>query len=364
MSRPAAIRTVRADAWRIPTDGPEADGTFRWDGTTLVVVRVEAGGRSGLGYTYAHRAVCAVVADTFAPLVTGRDAFDIGALHADAVAALRNAGHPGIGAMAVSALDVALWDLKARLLDVPLADLFATLRDDVPVYGSGGFTDYDDGRLRAQLAGWVGEGIGRVKIKIGSDPADDPRRVALAREAIGDAPGLMVDANGACDHRQALALAEAFAGARVDWFEEPVSSDDLRGLRALRERMPPPLEVAAGEYGWDLRYFERMLAAGAVDVLQADATRCGGYTGFLAAATVAQAHQIPLSAHCAPALHAPVATAAPGLRHLEYFHDHARLERLAFDGVAPLRGGVLVPDRSRPGHGLTLREADLERYRL
>jgi L-alanine-DL-glutamate epimerase-like enolase superfamily enzyme len=364
MSRHAAIRTVRADAWEIPTDGPEADGTFHWDNTTLVVVRVEAGGRCGLGYTYAHRAVCAVVAGTLSPLATGRDAFDIGALHADAIAALRNAGHPGIGAMAVSAFDVALWDLKARLLGVPLPDLFATIRDEVPVYGSGGFTTYDDDRLREQLAGWVGQGIGRVKIKIGSNPADDPRRVALARDAIGDAPGLMVDANGACDYRQALALADAFADARVDWLEEPVPSDDLRGLRMLRERMPAPVEIAAGEYGWDLRYFERMLAAGAVDVMQADATRCGGYTGFLAAATVAHAHRIPLSAHTAPALHAPVATAAPGLRHLEYFHDHVRLERLAFDGVALLRDGVLVPDRSRPGHGLTLREADLERYRL
>jgi L-alanine-DL-glutamate epimerase-like enolase superfamily enzyme len=364
MSPHRAIRRVRADAWEIPTDGPEADGTFRWDSTTLVVVRVEAGGRCGLGYTYAHRAACTVVADTFAPLVTGRDAFDTGAIHADAVAALRNAGHPGNGAMAVSALDVALWDLKARLLGLPLPDLFPTIRDEVPVYGSGGFTNYTDDRLREQLQGWVGQGIGRVKIKIGTHPADDPRRVRLAREAIGDEPGLMVDANGALDHRQALAIAESLALARVDWFEEPVPSDDLIGLHRIRECMPPPVEVAAGEYGWDLRYFERMLAAGAVDVLQADATRCGGYTGFLAAATVAQAHQIPLSAHCAPALHAPVATAAPGLRHVEYFHDHVRLERLAFDGVAPLREGRLAPQRDRPGHGLELRESDLERYRL
>jgi L-alanine-DL-glutamate epimerase-like enolase superfamily enzyme len=279
MSPHRAISRVRADAWEIPTDGPEVDGMFRWDSTMLVVVRVEAGGRCGLGYTYAHRAACTVAADTFAPLVTGRDAFDTGAIHADAVAALRNAGHPGIGAMAVPALDVALWDLEARLLGLPLPDLFPTIRDEVPVYGSGGFTSYTDDRLREQLQGWVGQGIGRVKFKIGTHPADDPRRVRLARDAIGDEPGLMFDANGALDHRQALAIAESPALARVDGFEEPVPSDDLIGLHRIRECMPPPVEVAVGEYGWDLRYFEHMPAAGAVDVLQADATRCGGYTG-------------------------------------------------------------------------------------
>ncbi|MBW3550498.1 MAG: mandelate racemase [Proteobacteria bacterium] len=330
----------------------------------MVTVRVDAGGCSGLGYTYGHRAVAVVIADSLAPLARGRDAFDTAALHGEAVAALRNIGHPGLGAMAVSALDVALWDLKARLLQVSLPDLLGTARERVPVYGSGGFTSYDDVQLSTQLSGWIEQGIDRVKMKIGREPGRDAARVNAARAAIGSTPGLMVDANGAYDRGQALALAPQFGAAGVDWFEEPLSSDDLPGLRLLRDRLPAGMELAAGEYGWDVHYFLRMLAAGAVDVLQVDATRCGGYSGFLQAAALARAHHVPLSAHCAPALHAPVCAALPELRHVEYFHDHVCLEALAFDGAAPLRGGMLVPDRACPGHGLTLREQDLAAYRV
>ena len=364
MSARPSISNVRVDAWTVPTNEVEADGSFRWDSTTMVVVRAEAGGHCGLGYTYGHRAVVTVVRDTLAPLAEGRDPFDTRAMHRDAVIALRNAGYPGIGAMAVSAMDVAMWDLKAKLLDVSLPDLLSSTRRSLPVYGSGGFTSLDDDGLQSQLAHWVGQGIGQVKMKVGTDPGRDGERTRIAREAIGSDPVLMVDANGAYDRKQALALADEFADAGVGWYEEPVSSNDLEGLRLLRDRVPGGMEIAAGEYGWANHYFASMLEAGAVDVLQVDATRCGGYTGFLDAAALAHAHHIPLSAHCAPALHAPVAAAVPELRHLEYFHDHVRLEAMAFDGVAPLQDGALVPDRSRPGHGLVLREADMEEHRI
>ena len=359
-----AIGTVRVDAFQVPTDRPEADGTHAWDSTTLVVVRVEGGGRTGLGYTYAHRCVADLVRHTLAPLAQGRDAMSPTAVYRDAVASLRNAGYPGAGAMAVSALDVALWDLKARLLECPLADLFGVVHARVPVYGSGGFTSDGTDRLQAQLAGWVGQGLERVKMKVGSVPADDPARVAAARAAIGPDTALMVDANGAYAHAEAVAMAERFAGLDVDWFEEPVSSDDLAGLRRVRDACPPGMEVTAGEYGWDGAYFLRMLAAQAVDVLQADATRCGGYSGFREAAAIAAAHAVPLSAHCAPALHVPVCAATPGLRHLEWFHDHVRIESVAFDGCPLPRQGAVAPTCDRPGHGLSLRESDLSRYRV
>src|SRR5581483_12032583 len=109
----------------------------------------------------------------------------------------RNLGRDGITSMAVSAVDVALWDLKGKLLGVPVCRLLAAARERVPVYGSGGFTSYSDAQLGAQLSGWVHDGIPRVKMKVGRDPADDPRRVAVARNAIGDATELFVDANGA-----------------------------------------------------------------------------------------------------------------------------------------------------------------------
>jgi L-alanine-DL-glutamate epimerase-like enolase superfamily enzyme len=358
----AAVERVTASAYTIPTDFPESDGTLEWDSTTIVVVEVQADGETGLGYTYGDAAAAVLASETLAPALEAHDALAIGGAWAALVERVRNLGRPGIAATAISALDVALWDLKARLLDLPLAALLDGVRDEVPVYGSGGFTSYPVERLQSQLAGWVEEGIARVKMKIGREPENDIARVRAVREAIGEDAELFVDANGAYSRKQALAFAEAFAEFGVTWFEEPVSSDDLEGLRLLRDRAPAGLEIAAGEYGYDSTYFGRMLAAGAVDCLQADASRCLGITGFLRAAALADAHQLDLSAHTAPALHLAACRAVPRFRHLEYFHDHVRVERMLFDGVVQPEGGVLRPDRSRPGLGLELRRADAERY--
>jgi L-alanine-DL-glutamate epimerase-like enolase superfamily enzyme len=276
--------------------------------------------------------------------------------------AIRNVGRSGVAAMAISAVDTALWDLKARLLELPLATLLGAVHDGVPVYGSGGFTSYSIQRLQAQLAGWVQDGIPRVKMKIGSRPGEDLVRVRAAREAIGSNAGLFVDANGAYSRKEALEFAERFATCGVGWFEEPVSSDDLEGLRLLRDRAPAGMDIAAGEYGYDPVYFRRMLEAGAVDVQQADATRCGGITGFLVVAALCEAHGVELSAHCAPQLHAHACCAVGPLRHLEYFHDHARLEQMLFDGALTPVDGALRRDPERPGLGIELRTADAERF--
>lgn len=264
--------------------------------------------------------------------------------------------------MAIAAVDNALWDLKGRLLDLPLATLLGAARECVSIYGSGGFTSYSIARLTEQLSGWASEGIPRVKMKVGRDPDADPDRVRAARQAIGPNVELFVDANGAYTRKQALQLAKVFADLGASWFEEPVSSDDLEGLRLLRDRAPAELEIAAGEYGYDAGYFRRMLEAGAVDVLQADATRCAGITGFLQAASLCVAFGLDLSAHCAPSVHLHPCSAIQRLRHLEYFHDHVRIEQMLFDGVATPREGALRPDLSRPGVGLELKNADAEAF--
>jgi L-alanine-DL-glutamate epimerase-like enolase superfamily enzyme len=266
--------------------------------------------------------------------------------------------------MAISAIDTALWDLKARLLRLPLVTLFGQVHAAMPIYGSGGFTSYSNAKLQEQLGGWVEQGIPRVKMKIGRDPAADPERVAAAREAIGDEAQLFVDANGAYSRKQALEFAYAFSELDVSWFEEPVTSDDLPGLHLLRDDGPPGMEIAAGEYGYDVTYFERMLDAQAVDVLQADATRCGGYTGFFQAATLCEAHHLPLSSHCAPALHLHAACAAPPFRHAEYFHDHVRIERMLFEGLPKPNDGALRPDLSQPGNGLELKRQEAAKFAL
>jgi L-alanine-DL-glutamate epimerase-like enolase superfamily enzyme len=360
--RGPAIGAVDVSTFVIPTDALESDGTLVWDRTTLVVVEISAGGVRGLGYTYAAAATAAIVHDTLAKLVLGADVFAIPAANARMLEAIRNLGRSGIVATAISAVDTALWDAKARLLQLPLAALLGLARSRVPVYGSGGFTSYTVGRLQEQLGAWVGEGIRLVKMKVGRDAGADPVRVHAARAAIGDRAQLFVDANGAYTRKQALVLGQRFADDDVRWFEEPVSSDDLEGLRLLRDRAPAGMDVAAGEYAFDPFYFRRMLDAGAVDVLQADATRCGGISGFLAAHALCDARGLPLSAHCAPALHVHLGCALPRMCHVEYFHDHQRIERMLFDGATVPSDGLLGPDLGRPGLGLDLKRADAQRF--
>ncbi len=358
-----SIEQVTASAYRVPTDEPESDGTLAWDSTTIVVVEARAGGRTGLGYTYTHSSAATLINDKLTGVVTGLPASETGAAWQAVVQAVRNVGRPGMASAALSAVDIALWDLKARLLEVPLPVLLPAFRTSVPVYGSGGFTSYSLPTRERQLAGWVADGMTQVKMKVGRDPDRDEDRVRAARAAIGDAE-LFVDANGAWTRKEALHWADRLASYGVTWLEEPVTSDDLEGLRLLRDRAPSGMDVAAGEYGYDLVYFRRMLQAGAVDCLQADVTRCGGITGFLAVSALCDAHTIDLSAHTAPTVSAHASTGVWHLRHLEYFHDHVRLEHLLFDGALSADDGYLHPEWSRPGLGLQLKAADVEPFQI
>lgn len=356
------IDRIEVSAYKVPTDFPESDGTLQWDSTTLVLVEARAGDETGLGYTYADTAAARLIHDLLSKVVAGCDVMATAACWEAMVRRTRNLGRPGIVSMAISAVDSALWDLKARLLDLPLVTLLGSVRESVPVYGSGGFTSYSEQQLQQQLAGWVEQGIPRVKMKVGCDARADIERVRAARRAIGPETELFVDANGAYSRKQALEQAGKFAEFDVKWFEEPVSSDDLPGLRLLQDRAPAGIEIAAGEYGYDAGYFRRMLAAGAVDVLQADATRCGGVTGFIRVAPLCEAYHVPLSAHTAPTLHTHVCCAALPVRHVEYFHDHVRIEQMLFDGVTSPVNGALRPDLSRPGMGIEFKQAAARRF--
>jgi len=360
------MTAVETAVYVIPTDAPEADGTLAWDKTTMVVVTARAGGEQGLGWSYTSAAAQAVVTGDLAGTVIGRDAFDIAGTTEAMARQVRNIGRPGVAAMAISAVDIALWDLKARLLGRSLTDLLGRASEEVPVYGSGGFTSYDDARTREQLSEWTEkERIPRIKIKIGESWGGNERRdlarAELAREVIGPDVELYVDANGGYSVGQAVRVAGELGAIGVSWFEEPVSSQDLAGLAAVREQVRP--DVAVGEYSWSLADSARLIGAGAVDCLQLDVTRCGGISEFLRGAALAAAHNLQVSGHCAPNLHAHVGAAVPNFRHSEYFHDHQRIERLLFEGVLDASGGAMRPDPDRPGHGLALRTVDAERYR-
>jgi L-alanine-DL-glutamate epimerase-like enolase superfamily enzyme len=360
----ATIDGVDVSVFTIPTDAPESDGTFEWDSTTAVVVQARAGDAVGTGYTYAHQAAAVLIEDVLGPVVVGRSAMAVRRRWQEMATAVRNIRLPGIAAYAISALDTALWDLKARLLGVALVDVLDAPHAVVPAYGSGGFTSYDIERLQEQLGGWIGEGFTMVKMKVGRDPGEDVGRVVAAREAIGPDAELFVDANGALRAEAALAFAHEFRQHGVTWFEEPVSSDDTDGLRHLRRRVPAGMEVTAGEYGTHLPEFRRLLDAGAVDCLQVDVTRCGGITPLLVIAAHCEMVHIDVSAHTAPQMSAHAFAAVRRLRHIEWFHDHVRVERLLFDGTLDPVDGLLRPDGDRQGHGLTLRTDAPDRYRI
>lgn len=358
------IKGIDVSVYTIPTDFPESDGTIEWDRTTLVLVTVSARGMKGTGYTYGDAATGSFIDKTLKPLLIGKDAQQIPFVTQTLIRAIRNNGTCGLAMMAVSAVDIALWDLKGKLFGVPVCSLLGLARENMPLYGSGGFTSYSDSQTSEQFGAWAAAGITHFKMKIGRDPKKDVGRVKAARHAIGREAALFVDANGAFSARQATKMANAFIGFDVSWFEEPVSSDDLPGLRYVREHTPDGCAIAAGEYGYNLPYFDAMLRAGAVDVLQADATRCGGISHFLQAGALAAAHQVPFSSHCAPAIHLHAALGSPTFFIAEYFHDHTRIESRLFDGVSPPRDGCLAPDMSRPGLGFEFKYADAEKYKL
>ncbi len=354
----APITAVRTTVREFPTAQPESDGTLTWTSTTAVIAQVVAGGHTGLGWTYSSPAAASIITDKLTPAINGRDAFDTPAAWEAMVRICRNLGRPGVVSQAVAAVDIAMWDLKARLLDLPLHQLFGAARDSIPVYGSGGFTNLTDVQLEEQVAGWLAAGCTGVKIKVAQDWGQairrDLQRVGLVRSWISDDIQLMVDANGGYTCEQAARVGAAYDDLGVVWFEEPVSSDNLDSLSRLRDRLR--CDITAGEYADSVQYVQRMCAAGAVDCLQIDVTRCAGYTEWLRCAAIAASYDLQVSAHCAPALHAPIAAAIPNLRHVEWFADHAHLEPQLVDGAPAVTHGVMRMT-NEPGHGMVLRDS-------
>ena len=364
------VQRLETSVFTVPNEDEqtESDGTLSWDAVTMVVVEAIADEQHrGLGYTYGSEVSATLVDKKLRSLVEGQPVERHRDIWEAMVRAVRNLGRPGIASLAISAVDAALWDLRAKVLGLPLYRLLGVRRTEVPIYGSGGLTSYDESKLVEQLRGWVDQGIPRVKMKIGvnrgSRPDIDLRRMESVRAAIGEDPELFVDANGAYTVKQAVGMAGRLQELGVVYFEEPVSSDQLQDLALVRHSVP--FDVAAGEYGYDPWYFRSMVAAGAVDVLQADTSRCLGITGWLEAGAVAHASGLPFSAHCCPSLTLHPACAAPELAHLEYFWDHIRIERMLFDGwPAAQPGGTISPDPSRPGVGLELKRGDAARWRV
>ncbi len=361
----AIITSGKVSAVTIPTDEPkESDGTAEWDSTTVVLVELTAAGVTGLGFSYASAAAAHIAQQLIQKVVLGQESFDIPMLHSALDREVRNWGRPGLVSSAISAIDICLWDLKARLLQRPLLSLLGRIRDEISAYGSGGFTSYSEKQLLDQLTGWASQGLRFVKMKIGRQPDQDVERVSAVQEALGGRAQLYVDSNGAYQRKQALEKSQQFGDLGVTWFEEPVSSDDRIGLHLMVEHAPAIMNIAAGEYCYVLDDARLLIEAQAVDVLQADVTRCGGVTNFIKIAHVCEMYHIPLSAHTSPSVHATLCCALVPAINVEYFHDHARIEHMIFDGALQPVNGNLKPDLSRPGLGLELKRADAQPFQI
>lgn len=355
------IENLNVSVYKIPTQTPESDGTLDWDHTILVYLEISGGGQKGIGYSYASLAAAVLIKEILSEKITGMNIFDIPSIDYKMIHAIRNQGRDGIASMAISAIDTALWDLKAKILNLPLIKLLGGLKEKVEVYGSGGFTNYSDRQLEEQVMLWKSFGINKIKIKIGRDFEEDESRIIKLQKYHGANPEVFVDANGAYLKKEALFYGKRFAELGVVWFEEPVSSDNIDALKFLSENIPAPINIAAGEYGYDLFYFNRILKEKAVDILQVDATRCGGFSEMIKAMNLADTFSIPVSTHCAPYLHLHIACATSVI-HMEYFYDHFRIETELFDGASTPVNGYLKPDYSRPGIGLELKKKDAEKF--
>jgi D-arabinonate dehydratase len=339
--------------------------TFTAREFNVVLVRTDEG-VEGVGYARGGEVVRAAVEAEIAPRLVGRDAFATETLWAELQDAAAIVGRSGAFMRAQSAVDIALWDAKAKALGLPLFRLLGGERTRVPAYVSGGY--YRDGQsaddLAQEMAGYVERGFRAVKIRVGRlSPREDAARAAAVRAAIGDDVDLMVDANqGYATAADALAAGRRFEQLGVRWLEEPVRAEDRAGCAEVAAALD--MAVAAGESEYGRHAFRDLIASRAADVLQPDATVVGGVSEWLKVAALAGAHGLPLAPHYFTEVHAHLVAATPGAICVEYFFPDADIisfDELLDEPLAPRDGFVELPER--PGVGLDLRPGALERYR-
>lgn len=329
---------------------------------SLVVRITSDDGLVGYGECSGPPAVLAAAVRHLAPVVLGADPRHRNALSDALMMRAREEGPGGLLVAAASGIDLALWDLCAKSLGVPIATLLGgPVRDLVPVYAASVYFSPHDQAVQVARQ-FVETGFDAIKVKIGSGLVDDVERVASIREAVGPSVRLLVDANGAYDAKAAIALSEQLARYDISWFEEPVPASDLEGCRAVRQAVRVP--IAGGE-ALHTRYgFEPWLSGRALDVAMPDVGRCGGLTEAAAIAAMASACHITLSPHCwgssiALAASLQLAAALPHCEVMEFdAHPDPLRDTLIGDQLKPLAGVIPVPDR--PGIGVDVREAALQ----
>ncbi|MFN8542440.1 MAG: mandelate racemase/muconate lactonizing enzyme family protein [Thermomicrobiales bacterium] len=362
------ITGITTTALHIPEIATAQDATmFRpASGQTIVFVEIATDtGLVGLGMSEAL-GVRQVIATTLTPLLLGRDPLEHERLWEEMFWAVRSYGRKGLALCALSALDIALWDLKGKFFDAPLYKLLGPYTDTVPVYGSGGWTHLSEADLIREQAAFVEAGTPRVKMKVAKDFGragdEDVRRVAAVRKALGDDVTIYLDANGGYHAKQATVLARRFEQYNIAWYEEPVHADDIAGLAEVRRDSPIP--VATGEHEYTKFGFKELLTQGAVDIVQPDVARVGGITEWLKIAHLAHAFNLPVAPHAVSLVHLHLACCTPNLAVVEILGVQQQADRTWFTEIPEPVGGMWSPFPDRPGLGLALDPHAVARYAI
>jgi L-alanine-DL-glutamate epimerase-like enolase superfamily enzyme len=359
------ITDLTTSLLQIPSAQPLGDATATWNllGGCFAHIRTNAG-LEGLGWSGASSAIREVIEHNLKPIIVGSDPLEIERLWDRMFSSVRSIGRKGAALCAISAVDIALWDLKAKMLGLPLYKLLGPYTDSVPVYGSGGWTTLSDAELVNEMAGYVQRGFTHVKMKVGrnfgSCEADDIRRLALVRKALGADVGIYVDANGGYRAKQAISIAKRFEEYGVSLFEEPVIADDIEGLSVIAKSTTIP--IAAGENEYTKYGFKDLIARGGVDVVQPDVGRVGGVTEWLKVAHLAEAFNLPVAPHAMQLVHLHLACATPNLMKVEVIGVQEDYSRELFQEIPPHNGGMWAPFPDKPGLGVELRQDAVARF--
>lgn len=355
------IRHVKLSTARLPLAVPISDAkvfTGRQKPMTEVVFLfaeiTTAQGHSGLGFSYAKRAggpAQYAHAKEVAAGLLGEDPNDIGKLYTKLLWAGASVGRSGVATQALAAIDIALYDLKAKRAGLSLAKFLGSYRDSVRTYNtSGGFLNASLDEVKARASVLLEEGIGGIKLKVGlPDTAEDLRRVAGVREHIGWDVPLMVDANQQWDRATALRMGRRLEEFNLIWIEEPLDAYDFDGHAHLAQLLDTP--IATGEMLASVAEHTGLINANGCDIIQPDAPRIGGITPFLRLAALADEQGLDLAPHFAMEIHLHLAAAYPREPWVEHFDW---LDPLFNERLEIKHGRMLVPDR--PGLGVTLSE--------
>ncbi|UXM91772.1 L-talarate/galactarate dehydratase [Paenarthrobacter sp. JL.01a] len=359
MSTVDFIRHVKLSTARLPLAVPISDAkvfTGRQKPMTEVVflfaeITTEQG-HSGLGFSYSKRAggpAQYAHAKEVAEGIIGEDPNDIGKIYTKLLWAGASVGRSGVATQALAAVDIALYDLKAKRAGLPLAKLLGSYRDSVPTYNtSGGFLNATLEEVKARATQSIEEGIGGIKIKVGlPDSKEDLRRVAGIREHIGWDVPLMVDANQQWDRATALRMGRQLEEFNLIWIEEPLDAYDFEGHAHLAQILDTP--IATGEMLASVAEHKGLINANSCDIIQPDAPRVGGITQFLRLAALADERGLGLAPHFAMEIHLHLAAAYPREPWVEHFDW---LDPLFEERLETKNGRMIVPDR--PGLGVTL----------